>query len=435
MVIRPASIVLGTLGALGTLGSACGARAHHDGRGAAAGDEVTLYRDHAFIRQRVEVEVPEAAKASVKIWISTGVDAKDVVVLDRGGLTSVEIHGTSGATRADESEVDADAEREPQDDDPDADFSHLPLELTITVGGPHAGHFTVELGYVTDRLVWDAAYTMITSPARDRAVLRGAVAIRNATAIALHHARIFVVDAELGPWRGRTTERLANLLRGTAPSTTPIAIPRLLGRLELASGETRIELLPAATPRKLRSVLVYDPIGTKLDASGRMPSHDLSIGTAAAPTQVTESFEIERDEATSAGLPGGVVRVLEQRPDGSLVTIGESRLFGQATRVADVDTVAIGTADGVTGHRERREVTSNDDDHRLVEEFELSIDNARSRPIEVLIREHMYRGENWALSYHSSDEAKQEGPQQVSLRTSVPANSRGRVMYIVVYTW
>ena len=115
--------------------------------------------------------------------------------------------------------------------------------------------------------------------------------------------------------------------------------------------------------------------------------------------------------------------------------LGESRLFDVATRVDEVDTVAIGTADGVIGRRERRELTIDDDDKRLVEEFVLTIKNTRTRPVEVVLREHLYRGQNWTLAYQTAREPTKEGPQQISLRTTVPASSETKVLYVVVYTW
>ncbi|HEY6175884.1 MAG TPA: hypothetical protein VIX73_15625, partial [Kofleriaceae bacterium] len=152
-----------------------------------------------------------------------------------------------------------------------------------------------------------------------------------------------------------------------------------------------------------------------------------------ASSRVSESFEIDRDPA-ARGLPGGAVRLLERRPDGSLELLGESRLFGAATRVADVDTVSIGTARGVVGHRERRDWAKDDDQRRFSEEFLVTIDNARPRPVDLVLREHLYRGQNWTLAYQSVAAVK-EGPQQIALRTQVPAKSRAKVLYVVVYTW
>jgi len=308
-----------------------------------------------------------------------------------------------------------------------------PTEVEIVVAAPREGRFALSLGYVTDRLPWEAAYTMTTTAARDHAVVRGAVAIRNTTGVVLR-ARTYVADAELGAWRDRAAEQLAGSLIGAA-SDAPTPALRDLGVVALRDGETRVELLAGDPPRTMRSVLVYDPIGTRLDHPGAAPISDPSLGAdAGGATRVTESFEIDRAGHTTAGLPAGPVRLLERRPDGSLAVLGESHLFDVATRVADVDTVAVGTADGVTGRRERRDWSKDSDQKRFSEEFLLTIENARPRSIDVVIREHLYRGQNWTLAYQSAMAAK-EGPQQISLRTRVPANGRAKVLYVVVYTW
>ena len=312
----------------------------------------------------------------------------------------------------------------------------VPTEVTFVVGGPHAGHYAISLGYVTERIKWDAAYTLTTTPARAQVTLRGAIAIRNTTGIAFPNARAFVIDSELGAWRGRLAEQFGALLAGTTTGSTPPPPARPLGSIVLGTGETRIELLPADPPRALDSVLVYDPIGTKLDHGGSAPIRDAALGMIpVAGSRVTESFEVVRPQATSAGLPGGPVRLLERRADGSLSVLGETRMFDAATRVAEKDTVAIGTAAGVTGKRERRELTIDDDGKRLVEEFVLTVTNTRATPVEVVLREHLYRGQNWSLAYRSTLEAEKEGPQQISMRTMVPAHGTTRVLYVVVYTW
>ena len=187
----------------------------------------------------------------------------------------------------------------------------------------------------------------------------------------------------------------------------------------LGAGETRVELSPDdAAP--MRSVLVYDPIGTKLDHPGAAPLRDPNARhRASRRRRVTESFEIARDEPTSAGLPGGPVRLLERRADGALAVLGESRLFDAATRVADVDTIAVGTADGVTGTRERRELTVDDDapaPRRGVRDHDRRT-RARTRSTSLL-REHLYRGQNWTLAYQAAADAAKEGPQQISMRTT-----------------
>ena len=83
-----------------------------------AGDELTLYRDAAFVHQRIDVDIAPAQLAHVHLAIAKGIDADDVVFPDRGALDIKEVHATAagGVT-----------------------------QLEIIVGAPHAGHFAVQV--------------------------------------------------------------------------------------------------------------------------------------------------------------------------------------------------------------------------------------------------------------------------------------------------
>lgn len=380
-------------------------------QGRATGDDLTLYRDWAIIKQRLELDVHSTLSKSIEV--AAGVTADQVIVLDRGGLTIDSVHIPAKEQFADPNE---------------------PTKLTFDVSAPHPGHYTIVLGYLSDRFDWNVAYTMKANPARDRAQVRGAIAIYNRSGISLRPASARLIDAELGAWRGKSSEQMATALVGGTPSSTPPVTPRELGSLVLGAGETRVELLGEVT-RTMSAVLVYDPIGTSLDHTGSAPLVEAWLGAEEkASTRVSENFEVARDKAVSAGLPAGPVRLLEAKPDGSLSVLGEARLFDAATRVADVDTIAVGTAEGVTGKRERRELTISEDGSRVTEEFVITIDNTRAYPVGVLLREHLYRGQNWTLAFHSVPDAVKEGPQQIAMRTRVPAKSQVKVMYVVVYT-
>ncbi len=365
--------------------AACGASAHPAPAARSTGDDLTLYRDAAVVRQRVhpgEVAVPD------------DVAADQVMVLGKATVRA----SAKGKITVDSAERD------------------------------------VTIGYTTAALSWNAAYTMTTTPARDRAVLDGALAVRNASAVTLH-GPAHVVDASLGAARARGAGNLATSLLGTEADPDQAAASRDLGALVLPPGETRIPLV-TGKPHRMRAMLVYDPIGTKLDNSSPIPIRDPSLGVSEAPSSnVSESFEIARDQHETAGLPAGPVRLLERRADGRLVVIGESSLFSPQTRRSDVDTIAVGTADGVTGHRVRRELTDDESRHRLVEEFVITLDNARSEPVAVLVREHLYRGQTWALGYWSEPDITQEGAQAFVMCTHVPAKGKVNILYVVVYTW
>jgi hypothetical protein len=352
-----------------------------------SGDDLTLYRDVAVVRQRVVLD-----GASATVAVPDGVTADDALVID----------GTAKLR------------------------SGEPGTLIVDFGT--AGRHAIVLGYITDKLRWDAAYTMITTPARDRAVLRGALAIRNTSGIPLH-GLTHVIDTDLG------ARRANQIASEPAPDATQPPPSRDLGSLVLAAGETRVGLVEGG-PRRMRAVLVYDPIGTKLDNTSSIPLRDPSLGIAdPVSSKVSESLEITRDKQETAGLPAGPVRLLERQPDGRLALLGESRLFDTETRRSAIDTIAIGTADGVTARRERRELTDEESRHRLVEEFLIEIDNTRARPADILVREHLYRGQTWALAYWSVEDIHQEGAQSITMRTRVPAHGQVKILYVVVYTW
>jgi hypothetical protein len=185
-------------------------------------------------------------------------------------------------------------------------------------------------------------------------------------------------------------------------------------------------------------VLVYDPIGTALDNPNPTPTLDQDRGVPESKSKkVSESIEISRGP-NDTGLPAGPVRVLERRRDGTLAVLADGRMFEASARVAATDTVAIGIADDVTGKRERRDFSVDDDAHRLVEEFSIEVANDRTAPIDVLVREHMYRGATWSIGYWNIQDpgaAGKEGQQQIAMRATVPARGTKRLYYVVVYTW
>lgn len=366
------------------------------------GNEVVLYRDAAMIRQRVEVDVTTEGKAALDI--AAGVEADAIVMPDLGALSVKQLRVAKGRAE-------------------------------IAVTAPHPGHYAFHVAYLTDKLAWEAAYTLTTTPRRERAVLRGGIAIASSAGVAIANARISTVDLELGEWRGRSMELLSSKLVGDKGGTPPPP-PRDLGTATLAPGQTRLELIAHPHSQPMRSVLLYDAVGTKLDNTGTTPVRDAALGVTPPPgTRVTESFEVTRDRAATVDLPAGKVRLLEQRPDGALVVLGEASLFDASTKVAASDTIIVGTASGVTAHRERRELTVDEDGKRITEEFHITVDNTRAEPVEIVLREHFYRSVNWTLAYHSALAATKEGAQAVALRTRVPAKGKTELVYVVVYGW
>ncbi|HEU4728311.1 MAG TPA: hypothetical protein VFT22_10490, partial [Kofleriaceae bacterium] len=284
-----------------------------------ADDEITLYRDRALIRHRIEIVAPAAGTLTVPLQVAPGVAPSDLVVVDPARIVaSLRVaRAADEPARAPRDAAPIEPAGDPSESGPDepvlaAPPAADPTPLELVIAAPRAGRFALSLGYATGRITWQAGYTLTANAAHDRAVLRGAVAIRNTTGLALR-ARTRVVDAPLSAWRDHTARQLAAALRGTGSDEAPPARPYDLGVVTLGDGETRVGLLAGDPPRRLRSVLVYDPIGTRLDHAAAIPTFDPALGASAASPRVTESFEVERGEPATRALPSGPVRLLERR--------------------------------------------------------------------------------------------------------------------------
>lgn len=409
-----------------------------------------MYRDHAVVAHRLDVVIPPASPAKIKLRIAAGVEPDELYLVEASLLEikKVEILGAVAEQPIEGCDevscvLDNDRpccaryERKPSEWDEDKaniktvkQAAREPLDVEVTLGGPREGTYQIVLGYDTPRIDWDAAYTLTTTSSHTRGELRGAVAIRNATGIAFQSIKLAVVDREQGELSARPK---LDPTKPARPDDTPVAQPRELGRVDLVEGDSRIESVEHSLA--MRSVLVFDPIGPGLDYQHGQPVQDASLGVNVPPaTRLSESVLFDRIPAIQH-LPGGPVRAFERKPDGTLVLLAEAKLFGTDTLVAAVDTVPLGRmADGVTGKRERRELTIDNDRKRIVEEFALTIDNTRPGPIDLVLREHLYRGTGWTVAYYSVVFEK-EGMQQVAMRLAVPARGKQTVVYAVVYEW
>ncbi len=432
--------------------TACGPRSAAPGARTKPGVEITLFRDHAIVAHRLDIVIPPAAPAKLTLRIAAGVEPSDLYLVEPSSpagleIKKVEILGAApdkpsdgcdevSCVLASERACCARFERKPSEWDDEAvvlppikQATRAPLDVEITIGGSRAGTFSALIGYDTPRIAWDAAYTLTTTASHERGELRGALAIRNATGIAFPAALLAVVDREHGELSSRPkVEELPE-----RPDDTPIAKPRDLGHFDLVEGDSRISLGDHALP--LRPVLVFDPIGPSLDYQHEQPVQDSNLGVNLPPvTRLIENVWFDRSSAIR-NLPGGPVRTFERKPDGGLALLTESTLFGTDTLAAVIDTIPLGPATGITGKRERRELTIDNDRKRIVEEFALSIDNTRAHSIDLLLREHLYRGTGWSIAYSSVVQTEKEGMQQLAMRTVVPARAKQTVLYVVVYEW
>lgn len=423
---------LAAIALVGAAGCWRGARARDD---APADAVITLYRDGALVEERHRLTIDADGVATVPIGgallsapeLLVGVEGAELVEWSRvaAGADDAEVEawvgdhavrgrgrGEAGGTQVIES----------------ADGVHVVRGEIVTGGhaavlrlvtrGARPGAI-VTLHYATERLTWWTSYTLVEE--RDgRGRLHGALAIDNQSGRRWERARIALVDRPI-----------AAAAEDDPPP--PIRVP---GRFALGAGEQRLDLGLRGDPLPLRPTLVYDPVGTRLDRPDQEPPGDPAYGVQPWSTRVDESVLIDLTSYSTAPLPAGVVRLLRVDARGQLAWRGEGKLLPPSTGARRATAISVGRAADVTGRRRRTMYERDEESKRLIEEFELSFANDRDRPVEVLAREHLYRGTCWTLSYASTrHRVAKEGNQQVGLGLVVPARSRASIVYRVTYTW
>jgi len=282
------------------------------------------------------------------------------------------------------------------------------------------GRRRFHLRYATDRLPWQASYTLVDHAGRAR--LRGALTVDNQTGRRWQRAAIAVVD-------GPAPDPIAG---GGAPPP-PARMP---GRYAIEPGPQRLELALRDRTLAVGSLLVFDPVGASLDHPTNPPESDPGYGVRRWPAALDETVKIDLAAVADVALPAGPVRLATVLADGALRWQGEGKLLPPAADAERYLTVAIGDVDDVRGARQRTDFVRDDAGQRLVEEIRITLTSTRATAVEVLVREHMYRGPCWTLAYHSTgDGVAKEGEQQIALTTTVPPAGTTTVMYRVVYHW
>ena len=373
---------------------ACGGAQHRrDGGEAGVADaRLTLYRDGAFVEEDLVVAVA-AGEGSARLPRPIGVEVGDLMIES----DDVAVRGWT--------EVDEGGGR----------------AIVADIVARQAGPARITMRYLTDRVSWQASYTLIDDHGRGR--LHGALGLDNRTGRRWASARFSVIDRS----------------RPSAPPTTAafeqraVAVP---GTYAVRPGGQRLDLALHGGALTLRPTLVYDPVGTRLDSATMRPQTDESYGVERWPSAVDESLLVDLSRVADGPLPAGPVRVFMVGEGGALVWRGEGKLLPPAADAELYTTVAVGRSPMVTGTRKRTDFSIDHDALRLVEEVTVTLHNGGERPADVLVREHLYRGQCWTLAYHSTGErVAKEGAQQIGLGVAVPAGGDATVMYRVLYEW
>jgi hypothetical protein len=146
-------------------------------------------------------------------------------------------------------------------------------------------------------------------------------------------------------------------------------------------------------------------------------------------------LEFKNDKAFGLGvpLPAGRLRVSQvDKADSSLEFIGEDKI--DHTPKDENVRVKLGSAFDVVG--ERRQVAFSVDSNAkwMEEEIEVKLRNHKSQPVDVIVKENLYRWTNWKI-LTKTHAFEKEDARTINFPVKVPKDGETVVRYRVRYTW
>jgi hypothetical protein len=144
-------------------------------------------------------------------------------------------------------------------------------------------------------------------------------------------------------------------------------------------------------------------------------------------------FRNDKQYGLGVPLPAGRIRVSKvDAADGSLEFIGEDQI--DHTPKDERVLVKLGSAFDVVGERRQVDFSVDSKARWMEEEIEVKLRNHKTQPVDVTVKENLYRWSNWTIISKSHDFQKEDA-RTVYFPLRVPKDGETTLRYRVRYTW
>jgi hypothetical protein len=318
--------------------------------------------------------------------------------------------------------------------------------LVWDLNSPVAGEQRARVTYQTGGITWWADYNVIFSDGRNANSgsldLAAWVSVINQSGASYRDARLKLVAGDVNRVQPESPRSLGMAKGAMAMAEDGAGFAEkafdefhlyTLGRATtLPDNSTKqLELFEQARHIPARRLLVYDALG----APGFGEPYTQRDPGFAANTRVASYLEFRNDTSSGLGLPlpAGRVRVSRlDADDGSLEFVGEDAI-GHTPKDETVR-LKLGNAFDVVGERRQVDYAIDARAHWVEEEIEIRLRNHKAQPVEVLVKEPLYRWSNWKI-VSRSQEFQKDSAQLIHFNVSVPKDGEGVVRYRVHYSW
>ena len=321
--------------------------------------------------------------------------------------------------------------------------------LVWDIQSPAGGNHKTRVTYQTGGITWWADYNLIFNEGADANSglldLSAWVSIINQSGATYADAKLKLIAGEVNrvqPEMDQRVRREVMMKAAEAPADVAGFAQKdffefhlyTLGRTTtLPNNSTKqIELFDQAKQIPAKKVLVYYGAGQPYFYPSPYTDRNMGVETN---KKVDVYLEFKNDKQFGLGvpLPAGRLRVSQlDKADGSLEFIGEDTI--DHTPKDEQVRVKLGSAFDVVG--ERRQVNFSVDTAAkwMEEEIEVKLRNHKSQPVDVIVKENLYRWSNWKILTQSHKFDKEDA-RTISFPVKVAKDGQTVVRYRVRYTW
>ncbi len=321
----------------------------------------------------------------------------------------------------------------------------LVWDIQSPAGGSHKTRVTYQTGGIT----WWADYNLIFNEGADANSglldLSAWVSIINQSGATYQDAKLKLIAGDVH----RAAPVLDRAMR-TKVMEMAVAAPQgangfeqkdffefhlyTLGRTTtLPNNSTKqIELFDQAKQIPAKKVLLY--YGAVQPYYYPSPYTDRNMGVE-MNKKVDVYLEFKNDKQFGLGvpLPAGRLRVSQlDKADGSLEFIGEDTI--DHTPKDEQVRVKLGSAFDVVGERRQVNFSVDTTAKWMEEEIEVKLRNHKSQPVDVVVKENLYRWSNWKVLTQTHKYEKEDA-RTISFPVKVAKDGEAVVRYRVRYTW
>ncbi len=304
----------------------------------------------------------------------------------------------------------------------------------------------IQLRYAASGLSWSAFHEAVLSDDARSIDLSSRIHLRNRTTRDFPNARIRLALSDKGqfaplvpapadprldspPALRYSADGKSWIPERSAASAAIVAAYDLPNPLTLPAGLEVFASFFSAPSLAVETRYVYD--GVRFDRYQRNRRTDWNLGTESSST-VETFLSLTCPKATP--LPPGEFRLLKGSADQAPDWIGSAWL--PALRPGESATLALGPAAGLSGSRLRTGFAEVAPLKSSEESFEITLENQTPADRDIVVIEHLYRGETHEITAASAEHTPIPGdPHTIQFVIPVPAGASKSFTYTVRYTW